>query len=68
MLAGFKLDVITPERDLGIIIENSLKMSAQCAVAKKKADSALGMIRKGTENKTASIIPAFYKSVRHLYF
>lgn len=39
-----KLDVITEERDLGIIIANNLKPSLQCSKAAAKAMSVLGMI------------------------
>ena len=34
-----------------------------CAAAVKKANSMLGIIRKGIENKMASIILPFYKSM-----
>lgn len=67
MLPGFKLDAITQGRDLGIIIENPLEMSVQCAVAAKKANLVLGITRKGTENKMESIIMPSYKSILHLH-
>lgn len=31
-----KLDIIPQETDIGFVIENSLKMSVQCAVAEEK--------------------------------
>ena len=40
-----------------------MKTSTQCAAAVEKANSMLGIIRKGTENKTASIIPPLHKSM-----
>lgn len=44
-----------------------MKMSMQCVAAMKKADSMLGIIGKGTENKTADIIMPLYKSTLQLH-
>ena len=41
-----------------------MKVSTQSAAAvKKKANSMLGIIKKGTENKTANIIMPLYKTL-----
>ena len=47
---------------------DSMKMSTQCVAAVKKANSMLGIIRKGIENKTASIILPLYKSMVQPHF
>ena len=39
------------ERYLGVLVDSSMKVSTQCAVAVKKANSMLGIIKKGIENK-----------------
>ena len=62
-LMGSELVVTIQERDLGIVVDGSMKMSTQCAAAVKKANSMLGIIRKGTENKTASIMLPLQKSM-----
>ncbi|CAM4547301.1 unnamed protein product [Lepidochelys olivacea] len=50
-----KLVVTTQEKDLGVIVDSSLKISTQCAVAAKKANKMLGIIKKGIDNKTENI-------------
>ena len=62
-LMGSELAETDQERDLGVMIDNSLKTSAQCATAIKKANAMLGVIRKGIENKSAGIIMPLYKSM-----
>ncbi|CAM4508925.1 unnamed protein product [Caretta caretta] len=60
---GSKLAVTTQERDSGIIVDISLKTSAQCAAAVKKANRMLGIFKKGIDNKTENIIMPLYKSM-----
>ena len=60
---GSELAVTKQEREIGIVVGSLMKMSTQCAVAVRKANSMLGIIRKGIENKTASIILPLYKSM-----
>ena len=62
-LMGSELAVTDQERDLEVVVDSSMKMSTQCAAAVKKANSMLGIIRKGIKNKTASIILSLYKSM-----
>ena len=61
-LMGSELVVTKQERDLGTVVGSSMKMSTQCVATVKKANSMLGIIRKGIENKMASIILPLYKS------
>ena len=62
-LMGSELSATNQERDLGVLVDSSMKMSTQCAAAVKKANSMLGIIRKGIENKSASVILPLYKSL-----
>ena len=51
------------EKDLGIMINKSLKVSSQCASAAKKANRALGMIKRNFTYRTRNIILKLYKSL-----
>ena len=51
-LMGSELVVTEQERDLGVVVDSSMKMSTQCAATVKKESSILGIIRKGIENAT----------------
>ncbi|CAM4639967.1 unnamed protein product [Lepidochelys kempii] len=62
-MMGSKLAVTTQERDLGVIVNCSLKPSTQCAAAVKKANGMLGIIKKGIDNRTENIIFPLYKSM-----
>ena len=62
-MQGSTLGTTTQEKDLGVIVDNMLKPSAQCAAAAKRANRMLGMIRKGMENKTKDIIMPLYRSM-----
>ena len=53
---GSELSVMDQERDLGVLVDSSMKVSTQCVAAVKKANSMLGIITKEFENKTANII------------
>ena len=65
---GSELAVTEQKRDLGIVVDSSMKMSTQCAATVKKANSMLAIIRKGIESKTASIILPLYKSMVRPYW
>uniref|UniRef100_K7F0Y4 Reverse transcriptase domain-containing protein n=1 Tax=Pelodiscus sinensis TaxID=13735 RepID=K7F0Y4_PELSI len=45
-MMGANLATTNQERDLGVIVDSSLKTSTQCAAAVKKANRMLGIIRK----------------------
>uniref|UniRef100_A0A8C4XYG1 Reverse transcriptase domain-containing protein n=1 Tax=Gopherus evgoodei TaxID=1825980 RepID=A0A8C4XYG1_9SAUR len=64
-MMGAHLATTSQEKDLGVIVDSSLKMSTQCAEAVKKANSMLGIIKKGIENKTENILLPLYKSMVH---
>lgn len=51
------------EIDFEVVEESSVKISKQCRAPAEKANTMLGMIRKGIENKTASIVMPLYTAV-----
>lgn len=51
-MLGFELTLITEERDLGVAVDSSLKISPQCTVATREASKILGTVKKGAETKT----------------
>jgi len=46
LIGNQRLDAIEEERDLGVIVDKSLKSSRQCAKAAAAANAVLGMIRR----------------------
>uniref|UniRef100_A0A8C3P8K5 Gypsy retrotransposon integrase-like protein 1 n=1 Tax=Chrysemys picta bellii TaxID=8478 RepID=A0A8C3P8K5_CHRPI len=48
-MMGANLATTNQERDLGVIVDSSLKTFTQCAVAVRKANRMLGIIKKGIE-------------------
>jgi hypothetical protein len=53
---GEPISPATQMRDLGIIVDETLKPSKQCVAAVKKANRAIGMIRRTIENKSRGIM------------
>lgn len=53
----------TVERDLGVLIDCSGKASEQCALAAKKANAVLGMIKRNISFKSKDNIVRLYKSL-----
>jgi len=69
-IQGEAMAAVDQERDLGVIISKDLKPSKQCAEAVKKANRALGSIKRCFRYKTVDVIKDLYLSrVRpHLEF
>ena len=51
------------ERDLGVIVSRDLKPSRQCTDAAKKANQALGMIKRNITSRSPNILLRLYKSL-----
>ena len=52
LLGGSVLESISSERDLGVIVQNDLKVSEQCSKVVKTANKVLGMINRSFTYKT----------------
>ncbi|CAM5143004.1 unnamed protein product [Natator depressus] len=62
-MMGANLATTNQERELGVIVDSSLKMSTQCTAAVKKVNRMLGIIEKGIENTMENILLPLYKSI-----
>ena len=60
---GYTLEQVTEEKDLGIIIDNELKFHKHTAMAIKKANRILGLIKKSFVNLDTNSLPLLYKSL-----
>ena len=56
------VDVCTEEKDLGVIICNTLKVKKQCIAAANKANRALGMIKRAFHTPSAESFVKIYKA------
>ena len=55
------LQVVTYEKDLGVIVQDDLKVSMQCSEVVKKANKILGMIKRTFTSRSKEIILRLYK-------
>jgi len=51
------------ERDLGVLVDNRLNMSEQCAAAARKANGMLGCINTGITNRDEGVIIPLYSAL-----
>ena len=63
ILGNQKLNAVEDERDLGVIVDKSLKSSRQYAKAAAAANAVLGMIRRTFFCKDKELISQLYKSL-----
>ena len=64
---GYTLEQVTEEKDLGIIIDNELKFHKHTAMAIKKANRILGLIKKSFVNLDTNSLPLLYKTLVRLH-
>jgi len=50
------LESSSVERDLGVLVDDRLTMSQQCALAAKKVDGILGCIRKSVATRSREVL------------
>ena len=62
-LNGHSLENTESEKDLGVLIDNSLKFHHQTAAATKKANQILGIIKKSYETRDRFTMTTLYKTM-----
>ena len=62
-LGDSELKKSVKERDLGVIVDGSMKFSEQCSAAVKNANSTLGIIRRHIKSRKNNVIIKLHKTL-----
>jgi hypothetical protein len=62
-LNGVALKEVKEETDLGVIVQNNLKVSSQCTKVVKSANRTLGLIRRTFTSRNKAVILPLYKAL-----
>ena len=63
LMGDASLDKVDEERDLGVIVSNSLKPSKQCAAAAARANRMLGLVKRNFCHLSKDIVIGLYKQL-----
>jgi len=57
------LESISAEKDLGVLVDDKLTMSQQCALAAKKANGILGSMKKSVASRSREVLLPHYSAL-----